>query len=262
MSTGTRTPAAASASDSPRAPGGGKPPSRVGGSVATRAAWTWVLLSSLAIAVYAVVPYLTASLSALSDDGAGLAPNYDRQPGFVQLAFYAHIVAGGVALIVGPLQFWRGLRVRHPRVHRWTGRGYLVAVLIAGVAGLVMAPFNSAGLVGFFGFGALAVLWIVTGWRAYRSIRAGDVASHRAWMMRNFALTYAAVTLRLWIGVLLGVQALPGDFEFEAAFENAYAAVPFLCWIPNLIVAEWLIRRRGLPSYELPAAARQPATTV
>ena len=228
-------------------------PHRARGAIATRAGWTWVLLSSLAITAYAVVPYLTASLAELSEDGVGLAPNYDGRPGFVQFAFYAHIIAGGIALVAGPLQFWRGLRTRHPRVHRWTGRGYLVAVLIAGVAGLVMAPFNSAGLVGFFGFGALAVLWIVTGVRAYRAIRAGDVPSHRAWMMRNFALTYAAVTLRLWIGVLLGVQALPGDFDFEAAFDNAYAAVPFLCWIPNLIVAEWLIRRRGLPSYALPA---------
>lgn len=229
------------------------PAPRATRSFATRAGWTWVLLSSLAITVYAVTPYLTASLATLADDGVGLASYYDGRPGFVQLAFFVHIVAGGIALVAGPLQFWRGLRTRHPRVHRWTGRIYLGAVLIAGVAGLVMAPFNSAGLVGFFGFGALAVLWIVTGLRAYRAIMAGDVTSHRAWMMRNFALTYAAVTLRLWIGVLLGVQALPGgDFDFEAAFDNAYAAVPFLCWIPNLIVAEWLIRRRGLPSYALP----------
>ncbi|MFC9558994.1 DUF2306 domain-containing protein [Agromyces sp. NPDC056965] len=247
MSIGNRTTTAAAPEPS-ASKGKPAPP-----AVATRAGWTWLLLSSLAIAVYAVVPYLTASLAALSEDGVGLASNYDGRPWFVQLAFMVHVVAGGVALVVGPLQFWRGLRSRHPRVHRWTGRAYLVAVLIAGVAALVMAPFNSAGFVGFFGFGALAVLWIATGLRAYRAIRAGDVASHRAWMMRNFALTYAAVTLRLWIGVLLGVQALPGgEFEFEAAFENAYAAVPFLCWIPNLIVAEWLIRRRGLPSYALP----------
>ena len=229
------------------------PPPRAAGSFAVRAGWVWVLLSSLAITAFAVMPYLTASLATLSDEGVGIASNYDGQPEFVQLAFYVHIVTGGIALITGPFQFWGGLRTRHPHVHRWTGRVYLSAVLIAGVAGLVMAPFNSAGLVGFFGFGAIAVLWLVTGLRAYRAIRAGDVASHRAWMMRNFALTYAAVTLRLWIGVLLGVQALPGgDFDFEAAFDNAYAAVPFLCWIPNLIVAEWLIRRRGLPSYELP----------
>ena len=170
----------------------------------------------------------------------------------MQAAFYAHIVAGGLALIAGPLQFWRGLRDRHRSVHRWIGRTYLAAVAIAGVSGLVMAPFSEAGFAGFFGFGTLAVLWLATGWQAYRAIRRRDVASHRAWMMRNFALTYAAVTLRLWLGVLITVQALPGgDFDFEAAFANAYAVVPFLAWLPNLVVAEWLIRRRGLPSFRL-----------
>lgn len=221
----------------------------------TRIGWTWIVLSSLAIAVYAVVPYLTASLAELSETGVGLAGTYEPQPAVVQAAFYAHIVAGGIALVVGPFQFWRGLRDRHRALHRWTGRTYLTAVGIAGVAALVMAPFNDAGLVGFFGFGALAVLWLATGWQAYRAIRRGDVANHRAWMMRNFALTYAAVTLRLWIGVLIGVQVLPGgDVDFDAVFTNAYAAVPFLAWLPNLIIAEWLIRRRGLPSFRISGA--------
>lgn len=218
-----------------------------------RAGWTWVVLSSLAIAVFAVVPYLTASLADLSDAGVGLADTYDGRPAVVQAAFYAHIVAGGLALVVGPFQFWRGLRDRHRSVHRWIGRGYLAAVAIAGVAGLVIAPFSEAGLAGLVGFGTLAVLWLATTWRAYRAIRSGDVANHRAWMMRNFALTYAAVTLRLWLGLLLGLQALPGGFDFDAAFANAYGVVPFLAWLPNLVVAEWLIRRRGLPSYRISA---------
>jgi hypothetical protein len=53
------------------------------------------------------------------------------------------------------------------------------------------------------------------------------------------------------------------DADFEAVFANAYHAVPFLCWLPNAVVAEWLIRRRGLPSYRLqgtePSAAGIPA---
>jgi uncharacterized membrane protein len=223
------------------------------GKTGTRIAWTWVLLSSLAITAYAVVPYFTASLAALADSsGAGLASNYEARPVVIQAAFYAHIAAGGIALVLGLLQFWRGLRDRHRSVHRWMGRTYLSAIAFAGIASLVIAPFSQAGLVGFFGFGSLAALWLVTGWTAYRAIRRGDVASHRAWMMRNFALTYAAVTLRLWLGVLLGVQALPGgEFDIGSAFDNAYAAVPFLCWLPNLVIAEILIRRRGLPSFRI-----------
>ncbi|WP_395245009.1 DUF2306 domain-containing protein [Agromyces sp. MMS24-K17] len=222
--------------------------------IGARIGWAWVLLSALGIAGFAVVPYLTASLAALGEAQSGLAPHYAAQPAFVQAALYVHAIGGGLALIVGPLQFWKGFRDRAPRVHRWLGRTYLVSVALAAAAGLVMAPFNSAGFVGFFGFGALAVLWLVSGWRAYRAIRRRDVPAHRAWMMRNYALTYSAVMLRIWLPLLLVLQipfAGAGGFDFEAAFANAYAAVPFLCWLPNLVVAEWLIRRRGLPSYRV-----------
>ncbi len=223
------------------------------GGIRSRIGWTFVLLTAIAIVAYSAVPYFTASLQDLAGDDVGLASTYASAPGFVQGAFYAHIVGGAVALVAGPFQFWRGLRARAPRVHRWTGRVYLVAVAIGAIAGLVIAPWSRAGYVGFFGFGALAVLWFATAWRAYRAIRHGDVASHRAWMIRNYALTYAGVMLRIWLPLLLMAPLLLGQpWEFDSAFANAYAAVPFLCWLPNLVFAEWLIRRRGLPSYRLP----------
>ena len=119
-----------------------------------------------------MVPYLTASLGELSESGVGLAGNYDGRPVFVLVAFYAHIVAGGLALVVGPFQFWRGLRDRHRKVHRVLGRVYLGG-RPRRASGLVIAPFSEAGLAGFFGFGALAVLWLVSAWQAYRAIRRG-----------------------------------------------------------------------------------------
>ncbi len=54
-------------------------------------------------------------------------------------------------------------------------------------------------------------------------------------MIRTFALTYAGVTLRLWLMVL--IPLLDGDFL------RAYVFTPFLCWVPNLVVAELLLRR-------------------
>ncbi|MGI3780961.1 MAG: DUF2306 domain-containing protein, partial [Janthinobacterium lividum] len=91
--------------------------------------------------------------------------------------------------------------------------------------------------------------------------RRGDVASHRAWMIRSFALTYAAPTLRFWLFALLIPQLLLG-VDFPQAYTNAYAPVPFLAWIPNLVIAEFMIRRRGLPALRLspsPAAPRPVA---
>ncbi|WP_426321485.1 DUF2306 domain-containing protein [Microbacterium sp. E-13] len=224
------------------------------GGARSRIGWTFVQLTALAIVAYSASPYFTASLSDLAGQDVGLASTYAAAPPFVQAALYVHIVGGAVALATGPLQFWRGLRSRAPRVHRWIGRVYLIAVAVGALGGLTIAPSSSAGYVGLFGFGALAALWLVTGWRAYSAIRRRDVPSHQAWMIRNYALTYSGVTLRIWLPLLLMAPLVFGQpWEFDSAFANAYAAVPFLCWLPNLVFAEWLIRRRGLPSYRLPA---------
>ncbi|CAJ60878.1 hypothetical protein FRAAL2229 [Frankia alni ACN14a] len=74
------------------------------------------------------------------------------------------------------------------------------------------------------------------------TIRRGDVRAHRRWAIRTFALTYAAVTLRLWMFVMSAVQIGAGT-DPEVAFDRAYHVVPFLCWVPNLLVAQWLLTR-------------------
>ncbi|MBG0816105.1 DUF2306 domain-containing protein [Planomonospora sp. ID82291] len=231
-----------------------RPQSRIG--------WTVVLLSALAIAGSSLALYAQSSLRALAADDAGLASAYADAPPAIQAAFYVHVVSASVALALGPWQFSRRLRGRFRTAHRVIGRTYLGAIAVGAASSLVMTPFNSAGLVGLFGFGALALLWGYTALRGYRAIRRGDLAGHQAWMIRNYALTYAAVTLRTWTGVLITVQTpfAGAAADADALFANAYHAVPFLCWLPNLVVAEWLIRRRGLPSYRLSAAPAAPMT--
>ncbi|MER5865094.1 DUF2306 domain-containing protein [Kitasatospora sp. NPDC002040] len=216
----------------------------------SRFSWTVMLLLSVAITGYSVGQYAAGSLQDLAADRVGLATTYADRPFAVQIAFYVHITTAGLALAVGPFQFVRAIRRRFPRVHRWIGRGYVTAVGIGSVAALVMSFFNSVAFAGFFGFGTLAVLWGWTTWRGYRAARAGDFASHQAWMIRSFALTFAAPTLRLWFGVLILVQVLAGGAaggDVDHLVRQAYAAVPFLCWLPNIVVAELMIRRRDLP---------------
>ncbi len=226
------------------------PAARTG--TASRTGWLLLALTSLAIAVFAAGRYATGSLARLADQNAGLAANYTHRGVVIQAAFYLHVVAGGLALLASPWQFAARLRERRPGLHRWLGRVSLVAIALGALAGLVIAPVNRAGIGGFFGFGMLAVLWGYSALRSYRAVRAGDLATHQAWAIRTFALTYAAVMLRLWLGVLIGVQvpfaSMPvGPDTAEVLFTRAYAAVPFLCWVPNMMLAEWLIRRRGLP---------------
>lgn len=182
---------------------------------------------SLAVATYAVIAYGFFPLGSLVHPDMRMAFESHRT------AIYAHIFGSAVALAIGPLQFLPRLRSARPRLHRWLGRLYLgIGVLIGGLAGLLMAFHAFGGAVGRLGFGMLAVLWLYTGLRAFLAIRVRDVATHRRWMVRNFALTFAAVTLRMW---------LPASVASGVPFELAYPVIAWLCWVPNLAVAELLL---------------------
>ena len=214
--------------------------------------WGWVALSSVSIAAYFTQQYAHGTLDHLAGRHVGLAPAYADQPLAIQLIFYIHVVSAGLALLLGPWQFAARLRNRHPRIHRANGRVYLISVAIGAVSGLAMSFFKSIGLLGFFGFAPLSVLWGWTAWRAYQEARARNFPAHQAWTIRNFALTYAAVTLRLWFGLLVLIQlpfAAPGTFE--QILVDAYAPVAYLAWIPNLIVAEFILRARRLPAVHI-----------
>jgi uncharacterized membrane protein len=144
-----------------------------------------------------------------------------------------HVVGGGFALIAGGFQFSTRLRRRAPALHRWLGRFYLTVVLFGAIGGAALATIATGGLVARVGFFLLAILWLWSGTAAYLAIRRGDIDTHRRWMVRNFALTFAAVTLRLHLPLL--------QFGFGVPFDAAYPVVAWLAWVPNLVVAEWVI---------------------
>lgn len=246
---------ATSTTGAPRAPGRTSPSHPARPSRRLRPGLVWVALSSIAMAAVLLTSYTGATLDELAQDGTGLASTFADRPPAIQLAFYLHIAFAGVALLVGPLQFVSRWRRRFPRLHRVLGRVYLVGVGVGALTGLVVSTASSVAFLGFFGFGTLAVLWAWTGWKAYRAVRTGRVAEHQAWMIRCFALTYAAVTLRLWVGVLVAVQTpfAGPDADPGVLFETAYAPVAFLCWLPNIVLAEWLVARRGLPGLRMSA---------
>lgn len=187
----------------------------------------WIL--SLGVAAYAIAMY------GLGPGAARLHPDMRAAFESHAVGIHTHIFASALALVLGPLQFWARLRAERPGLHRWLGRVYLgVGVAVGGAAGLYMSWYAFGGLVARLGFAGLAVAWLYTGARAYAAARGRDFAAHRRWMIRNFALTFAAVTLRLY---------LPPVFVFGLSFATAYAAIAWLCWVPNLVVAEWLVKR-------------------
>ena len=148
---------------------------------------------------------------------------------------YTHAFAAMFALGLGAFQFRTGLRARRPAVHRIMGRVYVPAAIATGATGLYMAAYSYGGMVTHIGFGTLGVAVIVTTALAFARIRGGDVAGHREWMIRSYALIFAAVTLRVLLPLL--ITAYAGDFD------PAYRWVAWLCWVPNAFWAEWYIRR-------------------
>jgi uncharacterized membrane protein len=179
----------------------------------------------------------------------GFGPGAERLHPEMRTAFVnhpiginTHIFASLLALILGPFQFSTSLRSRRPVLHRWIGRVYLgVAVAVGGTAGLYMSYYAFGGAVAKLGFAGLALGWLYTGLRAFMAARSRDFVSHRRWMIRNFALTFAAVTLRLYL--------LP-VFILGLPFATAYAVISWLCWVPNLLVAQWLAKTTHDPSLE------------
>ena len=186
----------------------------------------WVVMAVLAclVAVYAIAILIVPALA---------PPFIVERRAAMPLAVYAHIGGSLWALAIGPWQFTR-LRERAV-VHRWVGRSYLAGILVGGFGALALAPFAQTGTVASVGFGLLGILWITCTIAAVVRVRAGDRAAHRRWMIRSFALTLAAVTLRLY---------LPASVAAGLPFEIAYPAIAWLCWVPNLIVAEVLVLRR------------------
>jgi hypothetical protein len=171
-----------------------------------------------------------------------------------QAWFYLHIGAGSVAILLVPLQLWAGPRVRaggHSRLrrlHHVSGRVAAVAILLSAVGGFVMARTAYGGLSNTLGFGTLAVAWAGTVVLAVRNARHGDIAAHRAWALRAAALTFGAVTLRLWVPLLTPV----------VGFDSIYGVIGWLDWVPNLIFIEWWLAREragaaGVTSPMLPS---------
>jgi uncharacterized membrane protein len=119
------------------------------------------------------------------------------------IATLLHILPGGILLILAPLQFSLRIRNRHLRFHRWSGRILVLSGLVSALAGLyfgVLMPYGGLGevtAIAFFG-----CLFVVSLVRGFLAIRRHQLASHREWMIRAFAIALGIGTVRLVSGAL------------------------------------------------------------
>jgi hypothetical protein len=198
-----------------------------------------IVLLTLQVAIVSLLRYVAASEA---------APPPILANAFADPYLTAHVVAGVVALLFGPLQFVRRLRARRPARHRTTGLVYVGACALAAPSGFMLAIGTTAGPVAGAGFAALALLLAVFTALGLRAALERRFADHREWMLRSYAMIAAAITLRLM---------LPASAWLGFDFLTAYRAIAWLSWTANLALVEVHIRRTRAPGarYSTLAAA-------
>lgn len=204
----------------------------------------WLLITLLSVGVGGYALYHVATLYAHVP--SGVLDNANLKP----IGIETHIAASGVAMILGAFQFSKTLRRKAPTVHRWMGYGYVTACTVGGLAGGAIALGSTAGPIAGWGFLMLAIFWVPFTLLALRAAMKKDFAAHERWMIRSFALTFGAVTLRLYLPIV-GIM----DWDFL----TAYRIIAWAAWVPNLIVAELFIMTLRKPRRPKVAAAPTPA---
>nr|WP_298131738.1 DUF2306 domain-containing protein [uncultured Pseudoxanthomonas sp.] len=143
---------------------------------------------------------------------------------------WLHLAGGLTTVLLGPVQFLTQWRRRNPRLHRLSGRVYLIGMLVAatGATGLIAtspAPFAIR-----LAFAATALAWLTTGLTGLVAIRRGAVDRHRRWMVRNYAVTLAPIIFRLSLPVAITAGLAPSP--------DLIAALLWASWVVPLLVCE------------------------
>lgn len=206
------------------------------------AAWAIWWAAILSLALYFIVDN---ALRYFSWDPAIYKRYWDRA-GWLLL----HVASGIVALLVGPFQFWSGLRRRFARLHRAIGRVYLTSIAVSALAAFVLIHRTEVGRVFATGLLGLAIAWVSTSGLALWAIRIGQVAKHREWMIRSYVVTFGFVTFRLIHDALIALQ-------IGTSVDRANLA-SWLCWTVPLLAVEILLqgkkrlrnRERTVPAYQ------------
>jgi hypothetical protein len=217
--------------------------------------WTSALLFGLYILAFYAAALATGETANWNKVLPGL---YDTKRPAATVGIGVHFAMGGVILVLGSVQFIPRLRDRLPALHRWLGRVYVIAALLAGLGGLgfIVVKGTIGGPVMNLGFGLYGLLMIVAAIQTLRHAIARRLDTHRAWAVRLYALAIGSWLYRMDYGFwLLLTDGVGHTGNFRGAFDLVMA---FFFYVPNLLVAELFIRWRRLalsPSARITLAA-------
>jgi uncharacterized membrane protein len=151
-----------------------------------------------------------------------------------RVAFFTHVFTSMFALVAGFTQFSKTLLKKKPKLHRTMGYIYVVDILfVTGPSGLIMSYYANGGISSQIAFGLLSVLWIVFTAIALNKAIKKDFISHKKFMIRSYALTLSALSLRTW-------KVLLAQFTHLAPMDR-YRIIAWLGWGLNLLIAEIII---------------------
>lgn len=207
----------------------------------------------LSIAYWLIIIILTFLIAMLSWNALNYF-NFNTSFGFLKLKesaiatgwylpfYYSHVLAAGIILLVGFFQLLIGFRPQMRQLHKLMGTVYAYGIIfLAAPGGLIMSFFIDRGAWVLLSFLLQTVLWLICTILAVQKARKGDITSHRKWMLRSYTLTFAAVTLRLYIFIVVDT--------IDLTHPSAYGIIAWLSWIINLLAVEfYLIYKSNIDS--------------
>jgi len=161
-------------------------------------------------------------------------PHHWRMRGWLLL----HMTGGTLALLLGPIQFWTGLRQRHMQLHRWTGRLFLVGVALGSVGAFRMTLSTTFGWAWAGALYCLATAWLTAAGMALYSILKRNVQCHKEWMIRAYVITFAFVTFRLLNDY--------GPTSHLQPFGDRIITTAWACWTIPLFATEVIMQLRRI----------------
>jgi hypothetical protein len=157
---------------------------------------------------------------------------------YYMTAFWMHIFSSPVLVLSGLFQFSGRIIARRPRLHRVSGKIYVIVLLFVSAPGaLVLAWYANGYLLTKLSFLLLTGLWIVFSILGYIRARQKRFEAHGNFLLASYMLALSAITLRFY-AYLIGVLNIPLQPK------DAYLLISLLSWIPNLAIA-WLMIRAG-----------------
>lgn len=150
-----------------------------------------------------------------------------------------HISGGILALAVAPFQFSQRFRTRYIKTHRLLGKIYVLSILISSLVAIYLT-WTSALAVHWtwaVALQGLGLAWILTTLMAYITVKRGDLAAHRSWMLKSFIVTFVAVSFRVIYFDIIPFNAL-GTFVERAP------TLVWLSWSVPILIVDFIIQLR------------------